>query len=489
MNFEVLIGDNFFFIYLFAAISVITFETFSAKQKISIIYIFTYGISFNNLLDKKILLVCMVFTLFIYEEYLNNSETKKKDFLYRIIYKVLDFLYLYVFRYKILIICVAIGLRSYTFNHIMLHVMPECIHLHIVDYVFSIITVISAVLLCLGIHLMITDFVQMYTFERVFNIFEQYPYYECPLSKLQKREQLCRRMELIADIEDRTFFVRRKSYHFWSYENIKALWITKRSNRNEIKNFDNSSKIKCLITNLIRNINRFGQDVPGYFKWVYKGACRIPSHLKYFFRNRHDILKNIRNIPKAMLGNVKRVVSTLYSRCKIMGKKIFQYLIRGHSTIEMQMIRILFFKRGLLLGNPIVRNENKKIKISSTIRKLYWMIERKCFEVIYSSIVFSSLKHYLGINQITNLDYFRYYIIYLYVNVVQTSINGKKYRPVSKYFEEEDVSEWSMEKVFVVGLGLCSRAITTKRIQTYNFIVKKYDLDVSEIYRLCDLER
>lgn len=48
MNFELLIGDSFFFIYLFAVISVITFETFSAKQKISIIYIFTYGISFTE---------------------------------------------------------------------------------------------------------------------------------------------------------------------------------------------------------------------------------------------------------------------------------------------------------------------------------------------------------------------------------------------------------------------------------------------------------
>ena len=65
MNFEALIGDSFFFIYLFAAISVITFEAFSAKQKIAIIYIFTYGISFNSQLDKKILLLCMIFTLFM----------------------------------------------------------------------------------------------------------------------------------------------------------------------------------------------------------------------------------------------------------------------------------------------------------------------------------------------------------------------------------------------------------------------------------------
>lgn len=489
MNFEALIGDSFFFIYLFAAISVITFETFSAKQKISIIYIFTYGISFNGQLDKKILLVCMIFTLFIYEEYLNNTEKKKKDFFYRIIYKGLDFLYLYVFRYKMLIICLAIGLRSYTFNRIMFYVFPECIHSYIVDYGFSVITVLSAVLLCVGIHLMLTDFVQMHTFERVFNIFEQYPYYDCPLSEPQKREQLCRRMELIADIEDRTFFMRRKSYHFWSSENIKALWKTKRSSMSASRNYDNSSKIKCLFTTVIRNLYKFGHNILGHFKRVYNGAYRILSYLKDFFRNRHDILKKAKSIPKTMGGNAKHVISALYFKCKVIGKRIFQYLIRGHSTIEMQMIRILFYKRGLLLGNPIVRNENKKIRIRSTIRKLYWMLERKCFEVIYSSIVFASLKHYLGINQITNLDYFRYYIVYLYVYVVQTSVNGKKYRPVSKYFEEVDVSEWSMEKVFVAGLGLCSRTITPKRIQVYDFVVKKYELDVAEIYRLCDLER
>lgn len=186
-----------------------------------------------------------------------------------------------------------------------------------------------------------------------------------------------------------------------------------------------------------------------------------------------------------MVDNVKYVIDYLYSGCKIIGKKVFKYLIRGHSTIEMQMIRILFYKRGLLLGNPVVRNENKKVRIWGTIRKLYCMIDRKCFEVIYSSIVFASLKHYLGINQITNLDYFRYYIVYLYLHIVQTNVNGKKYRPVSKYFEEADVSEWSMEKIFVAGLGLCSRQITPKRIQIYDSLVKKYDLDVVEIHRLC----
>lgn len=489
MNFEALIGNNVFFIYLFAVISVIAFETFSAKQKISIIYIFTYGISFNGQLDKKILLVCMIFTLFIYEEYLTTSETKKKEFFYRIIYKGMDFMYLYVFRYKMLIVCVAIGLRSYTFNCIMLYALPECLHSYIEDYGFSGITVLSAVLLCLGIHLMHTDFVQMHTFERVFKIFEQYPYYVSPLSEPQKREQLCRRMELIADIEDRTFFMRSKSYHFWSCENVKVLWKTKRSNIAVSQNSNNSSRIKCVFANMMRSIHKLCHILPDYFNQVYKDACRIPSCLKCFVKNTHGILKKIKSTLKAMIGNAIYVINYIYFRGKIIGKKIFKYLIRGHSTIEMQMVRILFYKRGLLLGNPIVRNKNNKIRIGSTIRKIYCIIERKIFEVIYSSIVFASLKHYLGINQITSSDYLRYYIVYLYLHVVQTNLNGKKYCPVSNYFEEVDASEWSMEKIFVAGLGLCSRTITPKRIQIYDFIVKKYDLNITEIYRLCNLGR
>lgn len=452
MNFDALIGDSFFFIYLFAAISVINYETFSEKQKIAIIYIFTYGISFNSQLDKKILLVCMIFTLFIYEEYLSISEIKKKDFFYRITYKGLDFLYLYMFRYKMLMICVAIGLRSYTFNRILLQILPDTMSANIVDSVGFATTILSAVTLCLGIHFMLTDFVQMHTFEEVFRIFAQYPYYGCPFWDSQKQEQLCQKMELIADIEDRTFFMRNKSYYFWSCENIKLLL---KMNRKKISGNQHH--------------NRSGEIEDFLHKW------------KYFFKYRYSVFKILKRLFRIVADNLRYVMGCLLVRCK----KILKYLSRGHSTIEMQLIRILFYKRGLLLGSPIVKDEKGKIKIRNIVRRLYRMFDRKCLEAIYASIVFASLKHYLGINQITNFDYFRYYIVYLYIHVVQTNVNGKKYRPASKYFEEDDISEWSMEKIFVAGLGLCSRQITPKRIQTYDFLIKKYNLDIEEIKRLC----
>ncbi len=489
MNFETLIGDSIFFIYLFTAISVISFERFSTKEIISIIYIFTYGISFNSQLDKKILLVCMIFTLFIYEEYLTTSETEKKDFFYRIIYKVIDFLYLYVCRYKILIVCVAIGLRSYTFNRFVQRVFPESVHLFVAEHETLVMTVPSAVMLCLAVHWMLTDYVQMNTFKWVFSKIKKYPYYKCPFSDPEKKEQFCRRMELIADIEDRTFFMRTKSYHFWSYENAKALWKTKKKNIVVSRQPDNSNRLKCLFATFKRSVQRIWHALPNGLNQRCKGACRVLNFMEWFFRSTKNIVKRLICTFKLIVNNVIYVWVYLYSRCKIIGKKVFRYLSRGHSTIEMQTIRILFYKRGLLLGNPIVRNEKKRIRICKSVYKIRCMIERKIFEVIYSGMVFKSLKHYLGINQITNLDYFRYYIVYLYLHVVQTNVNGKKYRPASEYFEEADVSEWSMEKIFVAGLGLCSRAITPQRIQRYDSIVKKYNLSIDEIYRLCDWDK
>lgn len=394
----------------------------------------------------------MIFTLFIYEEYLTTSEIKKKEIFYRIIYKGLDFIYLYVFRYKILMICMAIGLRSYTFHHILLDASPESIYSYIADYWSSATTVLSAAVLCLGIHFMLTDFVKFHTVEEdVLKIFEKYPYYGCPFGDLQKREDLCRKMELIADIEDRTFFMRSKSYYFWSCENIRLLFKMN-GKKLSSKQHHNSSI--------------------GIFGLLYR--------LKYFLKNRHGILTSVKYMFNVVADNVKHIMIRVHTKFE----NVVKYLSRGHSTIEMQLIRILFYKTGLLFGSPIVRDENGKIKIWKTIRRLYRMLDRKCFERIYASIVFASQKHYLGINQITNVDYFRYYIVYLYMHVVQTSVNGKKYRPASNYFNKSDVSEWSMEEIFVAGLGLCSRPITPKRIQIYDFLINKYDLDVAEIQRL-----
>lgn len=82
-------------------------------------------------------------------------------------------------------------------------------------------------------------------------------------------------------------------------------------------------------------------------------------------------------------------------------------VLRGYSTIEMQLIKNIGIKRGFL-------------------RKKY-LITRKIYEVIYTKIFFSGLRTYYESNQYGKIEYFKKFIVYIYLHNVPTTINGKKY--------------------------------------------------------------
>ncbi len=53
---------------------------------------------------------------------------------------------------------------------------------------------------------------------------------------------------------------------------------------------------------------------------------------------------------------------------------------------------------------------------------------------------------------------------------------------MSKLFKEKKISEWSMEKLFVAGLGLSQKnRIEMNRVFLYNNIIQKYKLNMDII--------
>lgn len=139
---------------------------------------------------------------------------------------------------------------------------------------------------------------------------------------------------------------------------------------------------------------------------------------------------------------------------------------RGYSTPEMQLLRTIGIVRGY---------EKHKI-------------QRKVFEVIYSKIIFSSLKEYHQANTYLAMSHYRHYLLSVYFQTVMTKINDIKCTPFSSAFEnEKDISNWSMNGLFVACLGLSFRKVSDYALTLYADIIKDFRLSPAQIKKLASL--
>lgn len=136
-------------------------------------------------------------------------------------------------------------------------------------------------------------------------------------------------------------------------------------------------------------------------------------------------------------------------------------VLRGYSTIEMQLIKNIGIKRGFL-------------------RKKY-LITRKIYEVIYTKIFFSGLRTYYESNQYGKIEYFKKFIVYIYLHNVPTTINGKKYLKFIDAFNGKKIEEISMNAMFVACLGLNTRKIYKQRVELYSGMFPRHNLDMEKI--------
>ena len=141
-------------------------------------------------------------------------------------------------------------------------------------------------------------------------------------------------------------------------------------------------------------------------------------------------------------------------------------LTRGHSTIEMQLIRILSYKEGLLLGRP------------HGVEEWVRTIKRKCYECLYAKMFFDGLKIYLSKCLCRELPEYRNFIVVLYLHTVQSKVGHETYRPLDKMYSDKEIEKWPMELLFLTCLGLNSQPITGLRVWLRWSIIKKYGLSL-----------
>lgn len=435
--------NNIFFVYLLGILVIVNYDAFEKRQKIAIIYACSYGLMLNHDLRCIVIIFLLLFTLFLYEEYLGEDLVKIR-YVTSIKYKFLDFVYMYIIQYKILYIILAISLKSNKCGLFFEKFVWKSAVLS--KAMGSVLLAISIILLMLGIHKLFDNSVELKNFEQINQKFSEYPYYFLPLRNQERCQILFEKLELVADIEDHTFFKRKRSYSSFSLEFIEMALKKRKENKT--------------------NIERKERD---WFDKILHRAIRIFKVERFFgfLRSKHKI----KCLKKLLRQFFRLIYMAFIQKIRSIKKKVRRYL-RGYSTIEMQLIRILSYKKGLKMGRP--RN----------LEEVYLIFTRKIYEVIYAPMFMTGHKRYLMISK--EKDFYRYYLVYIYLHTVQTNLNGKVFAPLDKIFGDVDVIDWPKEALFVVVLGLNGLRITRSRVDAYEQIVKKYSLNKELIYQLVD---
>jgi len=196
-----LFENNIYLIYFFACVVIYNYP-YKVKQKLTLIYVATFGLNFIGSIGTKMAMVLLMIVLFLFLEYLTDDSGRIKIF-NRLIYKILDYLYFAIFQYSIIFILIAMILNS---NFV-------CIKFS--DYIF-IIKIISILVFIFGIHRLSSQQFILKSFDQILNYFLE----STEFFKPQVDEEFTK-YKLLCEVEDKSYFERKKCYNFISLQFIK----------------------------------------------------------------------------------------------------------------------------------------------------------------------------------------------------------------------------------------------------------------------------
>ncbi len=248
---------------------------------------------------------------------------------------------------------------------------------------------------------------------------------------------------------------------FWSCTNISSQNYLIHT-FDEIKNkFDKISTyrefivknkcIKCSDSVLqIEDKNYFIRgDKYTLFNWFYfKRIFRICN------------LKKTINHIRMSIKSTKTDITFKTIRLKIVKLiKSVKRIIRGYSTIEMQLMRTIAIKEGY-----------------------GYTFRRKIFEIIYSKLFFDSLcKYYKNCNCDTR--YFKGYLLFIYINTAKIMIDKND---VLKKIREKirTNSEYTKEELFILTLSFSGKLMRDNVFQLYGKKIRCLNLDMNKLIDL-----
>lgn len=133
--------------------------------------------------------------------------------------------------------------------------------------------------------------------------------------------------------------------------------------------------------------------------------------------------------------------------------------LRGYSSLEMQLIRTVALEEGY-----------------------YKIYIRKVFEILYTNILFRSMKEYYEKNNYVNHNRFKEYLLSVYVNNVRTKINGVVFTKMTNYLGENP-NDWNKEKFYLACLGLSFQPNFSDYYvyELYSQLINDFNIDVDVV--------
>ncbi|MBO0473016.1 hypothetical protein IGL98_000369 [Enterococcus sp. DIV0840] len=364
-----LFGDNIFFLFLFACITIMNYSRMSETQKMILFYLMTFGLVILKIISIKESLLFLFIVSFLYLEFLTEDSEKIK-FITKLRYKVLDFLFLMVFQYQFILLLISFVFASARFQTYILKInfFPFTLS-------NSLVQGLSIIFFFIAIFKMSQEKFKVKSFHSLLNDVFIPPINESDLDPYKEYFQI------LVCMEDKTYLSRTKNGHSVSFE-------------------------------------------------------LLSSKMKTFWKSLKDIgirntLKRYSNIPQ---------------------------IIRGYSTLEMQLLRSVSLESGY----------NK-------------ILSRKVFEILYTNIIFNSMQEYYNKNNYVNSNRFSEYLLSIYICNIRTNINGTVFSNMTKYLGE-DIYKWSKEKFYIACLGLPYQKFSEYYIfDLYQDIITEYSLDTAVI--------
>ena len=111
-----LFGNNYFFLYIFACITIFNYSSFKENQKIIILYLTTFGMGFLKIFDIGTTVLFLVVSSFLFLEILTQDDFKMK-IITKVRYKLLDYLFLIIFQYGVIYVILSILLTSFKLSY------------------------------------------------------------------------------------------------------------------------------------------------------------------------------------------------------------------------------------------------------------------------------------------------------------------------------------------------------------------------------------
>ena len=204
MELEGLLNGNKILIYFIGIMYILVNESFDKKQKIIMVYIFTYVLKLFSIMDVKIMIIVLSVVTFLYIGYLTKDNVKN-NILCSIWDKVKDCFYKCVFEYSSIYFLISIILMSNMVKNSIPLLKFISININLLEIK---INIISIILLSKALTNISSQKYETNSFENIKKRMDEIAIWTNLYSEFVDKEKL----NMLIDIEDKSYFLREKSW-------------------------------------------------------------------------------------------------------------------------------------------------------------------------------------------------------------------------------------------------------------------------------------